>query len=114
MCSLKKVSLAPDFGCFFPLLSSCASSSLIADPMGARQSLPAHLEHIARVLLVPAKPVNKSVLQEVLQKMYFRNLKGVFSLSASEFVPKRVWYLPLLLWLWFSFYRLILLFSYRN
>lgn len=38
----------------------------------------------------------------------------MFSLSASEFVPKRVWYLTLLLWLWFSFYRLILFFSYRN
>lgn len=79
----KKVSLAPDLGCFSPLLSSSATSSLIADPTGARQSLPAHLEHTARVVLLPAKPVNKYVLQEVLQKMYFRNLKGVASVLSE-------------------------------
>lgn len=69
VCTLKKVTPAPDLGCFFPLLSFPAAPALIADPMGSQaDTLPAHLEHTARVVLVPAKPVNKSVLKEVLKR----------------------------------------------
>lgn len=85
VCSLKEVTLCPDLGCFFPLLSFSAASALVADPVGARQSLPAHLEHIARVVLVSAKPVNKPVLKAVLQNKYFRNLKGVANVLSECF-----------------------------
>lgn len=43
LCHLEEATLPPDLVCFSPLLSSSTVPTLIADPIGEGQSLPAYM-----------------------------------------------------------------------